>query len=224
MTPKLHDIQAITFDVGGTLIEPWPSVGQVYATVAEEHGVGDLSPDELNERFVSAWRKLGGHAESKEDWASIVDATFAGLASFPNPASFFESLYERFAEPRSWRVFEDVLPTLEALRVRGVRLGILSNWDDRLRPLLSRLGLAEPFEAVVISCEVRYRKPEPEIFQHAAQALSLPIGAVLHVGDSEEQDAVAARAAGMNAVGIDRSHDAARPSWIRSLTELLAHV
>lgn len=220
----IHDIQAVTFDVGGTLIEPWPSVGHVYARVAEEQGVHGLSPDKLNERFVSAWKRLDCRAESREDWAAIVRATFDGVATFTHPDVLFQTLYTRFMQPSCWRVFDDVVPTLKALRKRRIRLGILSNWDDRLRPLLERLGLAGFFEVVVVSCEVDCRKPEVRIFHLAAQAFGLRPEQVLHVGDNHEHDLEGAARAGLTAVGIRRGGSGQDPCWIPHLAELLQRV
>lgn len=214
-------IEAITFDVGGTLIEPWPSIGHVYAAVAEEHGVGGLSPEELNKRFVSAWRRLDCRAESREEWAAIVEATFKGMRPFTDPTSLFEALYARFTQPGAWRVFEDVAPTLQALQRRQLRLGILSNWDERLRPLLDRLGLAKAFEVVIVSCEVGCRKPDVAIFHRAAREFGLRPEQVLHVGDSREYDVEPSRRAGMRALGIRRGASATDPNWISGLAEVL---
>src|SRR6185312_7171460 len=71
-------IQALTFDVGGTLIQPWPSVGRVYAEVAAQHGVKNLSPEKLNKKFATAWRAKKNFQHTHEDWADVVDQTFAG--------------------------------------------------------------------------------------------------------------------------------------------------
>src|SRR5215475_3144489 len=136
-------MHAVTFDVGGTLIEPYPSVGHVYADVAARHGMPGLSPTELNHRFVVAWKNLAEFDYSRAAWSRMVNATFAGLVrdqEVPSP-SFFAALYDRFAEPTAWRVFDDVLPALESLTNRGVKLGLISNWDERLKPLLARLRL-----------------------------------------------------------------------------------
>ena len=48
-------IKAVTFDAGGTLLEPWPSVGAIYAAVAEEFGYPHLAPERLNSAFAAAW-------------------------------------------------------------------------------------------------------------------------------------------------------------------------
>ncbi len=66
---------------------------------------------------------------------------------------------------------------------------MVSNWDERLRPLLEALDLARHFSVVVVSCEVVYTKPDREIFLRAAAELGCDPGSVLHVGDREREDA-----------------------------------
>lgn len=222
MADATQAIRAITFDVGGTLIEPWPSVGHVYADVAAEQGIRSLAPEILQKRFVAAWKELGECAESREDWAAVVEHVFKGLTTGFDPAALFEALYVRFTEPSVWRVFEDVHPTLQVLCKQGCRLGIISNWDERLGPLLRKLDLHKYFAVAVVSCEVGSRKPERAIFQTAAQALGVDPGEVLHVGDSLKHDVEAARNAGMQAAGICRGGSGTTPGWMRSLSELLA--
>jgi putative hydrolase of the HAD superfamily len=213
-------IQAVTFDVGGTLIQVWPSVGHVYAEVAAKNGVNGLSPQLLNRRFARAWRAAGSFNHSRRGWARLVDATFRGLTKRSPSQTFFDELYARFASQDVWRVFPDVWPTLEALARRGIRLGVISNWDERLRPLLDQLRLTGCFEAIVVSCEVRASKPSPTIFQHAICRLGLPPWAVLHVGDDMAMDVRGARAAGLAALLLKRKAVAGSAGRIRSLREL----
>ncbi|HVR35701.1 MAG TPA: HAD family hydrolase, partial [Methylomirabilota bacterium] len=52
-------IQAITFDVGGTLIQPYPSVGHLYAGIAERRTGQVFQPERLNRRFAAAWKARG---------------------------------------------------------------------------------------------------------------------------------------------------------------------
>jgi len=201
-------IAAVTFDVGGSLIQPWPSVGHVYAEVATSHGEKDLPAGLLEARFKSAWCAQNDFAYTREAWAELVDQTFLGLCAKPPSQTFFPELYEHFAQPEAWRIFDDVLSTLEELATKGVRLGVISNWDERLRGLLRRLKLDGFFETIVVSCEVGFAKPSPVIFAQAAEKLGLPPESILHIGDSFEMDVQGARSAGLKALRLVR---AARP-------------
>lgn len=214
------DIQAVTFDVGGTLMKPWPSVGHVYAEVAARHGLKEVSPEVLNRRFAAAWRELKNFNHSREEWAALVDQTFGGAGKRPPGESFFDELYNRFGEPEAWRIFEDVAPTLDDLAARGINLGIISNWDERLRPLLERLKLAGYFQTITISCEVGFTKPSPVIFEHTAKKLGLAPQLILHVGDSLESDVAGAKSAGFEALLVDRGAGETQEGRIRSLREL----
>lgn len=211
-------IQAVTFDVGGTLIQPWPSVGHVYAEVAARHGAKNLLPEKINEQFRAAWRAKTNFNHTREDWAALVESSFSGLTHRTPTGSFFPELYERFSEPDAWRIFDDVLPTLDALATMGIRLGAISNWDERLRPLLQQLKLSDYFEIIVVSCEVGFAKPASVIFEVAIKKLGLPPGSILHVGDNLSADVNGARAAGLRAVRIDRLSPAIANQQIASLS------
>ena len=154
-------IQAITFDVGGTLIEPWPSVGHVYAEEAARHGLPAMPVPVINRQFTRAWRRLAHFGYTRPEWAKLVDAAFRGLTDRPPSETFFPAVYARFARPDAWRVFPDVRPALEELAARGLRLGVISNWDRRLRPLLRALDLLDGFHTVVVSGEAGVAKPSP---------------------------------------------------------------
>jgi putative hydrolase of the HAD superfamily len=213
-------IQAVTFDVGGTLIEPWPSVGHVYAEVAARHGVTGLPVEVLNRQFAAAWDSRAEFNYSRSEWGEVVDAAFSGLTELQPSGSFFSEVYDRFSEPGTWHVFDDVLPTLDELASQGIKLGVISNWDERLRTLLRRLGFYDYFDTVVVSCNVGFPKPSPVIFEHAADKLALPVGAILHVGDSLDLDVQGARTAGMEARLLRRRVEALGPGEIGSLREL----
>ena len=212
-------IRALTLDVGGTLIRPWPSVGTVYARVAARHGLV-VDPGMLHQHFAAAWRQAGEFHYSREEWARLVDFTFTACGEPPVGESLFAEIYDEFREPRVWQVFDDTRPALEALSAAGFSLGVISNWDDRLRPLLERLGLDNYFETLVISCEVGFTKPSPVIFAHAARMLGVPPGQILHVGDCATRDVAGARNAGFQAVHLARSGHDASPAGIPTLGEL----
>ena len=208
--------------MGGTLIRPWPSVGHLYAQVAAWHGHGNISIEALNRQFAAAWGAWDDFNYTRAEWAALVQATFSGLLDQPPSRALFSELYRRFAEPDAWQVFDDVCPCLDALASAGLKLGVISNWDQRLVPLLRRLKLHNYFDAVAVSCQVGYTKPSPVIFRRAASRLRLPPQAILHIGDSFAADVEGARSAGLKAAWLRRGGRANAPGQFASLDELCA--
>lgn len=201
-------IQAVTFDVGGTLLMPHPSVGAVYAATAARHGLMGLEAEMLDRRFGEAWARRGSFQHSRAAWGALVNDVFLGLACpAPTESGLFDDLYAAFARPSAWRICDGALELLEALAAAGFPLGVVSNWDERLRPLLTALGLASLFDVLVVSCETGFSKPSPVMFEVAARGLGLRPAALLHVGDSPEEDVAAARAAGLAAWQVGRPPD-----------------
>ena len=215
----MEHIKAITFDVGGTLIRPWPSVGAVYAGVAAEYGYGRLDIQGIDRQFAAAWKSKGAFSHQRNEWQALVNQSLDGMVPIQRCHEIFPSIYRRFAEPTAWKLFEDVTPTLHAASRLGLRLAVISNWDERLRPLLTALNLTSFFETMTISCESASAKPSPDIFKRALNSLKLKSEHVLHVGDHPREDFAAARAAGMHALLIDRTARSS-PQSISSLNEL----
>ncbi len=221
--PAPSDIQAVTFDVGGTLLHPEPSVGHVYARVARQHGGPELDPGLLNQRFQAAWRDAQPFTHGRDDWQQLVDRVFQALLPRPPSSTFFPELYEEFARSSAWNVFPDVIPTLELLAGAGLDLGIISNWDERLRPLLRDLRLDRYFNCIVVSCEAGFAKPSPVIYEAALRQLGCPASAALHVGDGLREDFAGAICAGFEALHLRRDAPT-RDLQIQTLADLPARI
>ena len=92
---------------------------------------------------------------------------------------------------------------LEALRSRGLRLGLVSNAFDPgwlLHRDLDQLGVAERIDFAVFSSEIGKRKPHPEIFERALDALEVAPGEAIFVGDRLYEDIRGAGELGMTTV------------------------
>jgi HAD superfamily hydrolase (TIGR01509 family) len=97
----------------------------------------------------------------------------------------------------------DALATLDGLRARGVRTGVCSNAPfppEMVRRQLCGKGITQRTDAVVLSSEVGRRKPAPELYEAALEALGAEAGETLHVGDKVREDFEGPRAVGMRAV------------------------
>lgn len=95
---------------------------------------------------------------------------------------------------------EGVLETLQELRSRGLLLGIGSS-SKNTKLILSRLGLADFFDAVADGTEISHSKPDPEVFLLAAEKLGVSPAESLVVEDADA-GILAAKAGGFFAVGI----------------------
>jgi len=103
-----------------------------------------------------------------------------------------------------WRAFDFAPSVLDRLRRKGFRLGIISNWDLSARSTLSRQGLAEYFEHIIISSEVGCEKPEEGIFLLALEKAGITASQCLYVGDNYYDDAIGSMKVGMPSVIINR--------------------
>jgi FMN phosphatase YigB (HAD superfamily) len=100
-------------------------------------------------------------------------------------------------------VVPDAPPALRRLADHGLRLGVISNWDDTLEPILARKGLRPFFQAVVASTSVGHAKPDRRVFAHALDLLGVRADEAWHVGDDPTCDALGAVRAGLRAVLLD---------------------
>lgn len=220
---RSRTIRAISFDVGGTLLEPWPSVGHVYAEVAGRFGIRGVAPETLNAAFGVAWKARVDFDYTRAAWQRLVEQTFAAAGASVPDAVCFDAIYEHFAGAEPWRLFDDVLPTLNAARQHGLKLAVVSNWDERLQPLLAALNLTRCFDVIVSSHTSGCTKPAPEIFRQATMALGVPPGEMLHIGDSMEEDFDGARAAGLAALWLDRSGRGSGQGAVGTLAAVLGN-
>ncbi len=144
------------------------------------------------------------------------------LGGGPLPEGLLDDLIVHFARQESWVLYPEVLEVLGALRDRGMKLVVVSNWDSTLPALLDRLDLTRFFDGVVVSALVGASKPARAIFDTALAAVDVAPHEALHVGDSPTEDYEGARSAGLPALLLDRAGVAGDGyERIRTLQEIL---
>ena len=220
-------IQSITFDAGGTLLHPYPSVGEIYAEYMAKHGLHLAAPD-IEAAFGRTIKAANAETrtaipdqDDKQWWYHIVADTITGLGAVDDFDALFEELWVAFAEPRYWRLYDGAEHTLSELKKRGYQLAILSNWDTRLRTLLDGFELSQYFDHVIISAEVGIEKPDPEIFHYTEKQLGTAPESILHIGDSRRHDQAGAAAVGWQWLLIDHCLSAYSDDTLSSLPQLL---
>jgi len=101
-------------------------------------------------------------------------------------------------------LYSDVLPVLEALRAKGIPMGVFSDYP--VREKLVALGLDRFFRVQVsaVDPQINAFKPHPRGFLYASEQLGVEPGQVLFVGDRMDVDGEGARAAGQDFRILDR--------------------
>jgi len=206
--------RAVFFDAGHTLIYAHPGLGAIYQGTTAGFGV-QVPADRFSEVFIPVFKEstkeysattTASDAQDLAMWREITKRIYdriPPLASIPFQ-TWFEALYKRFGDPDVWRFYKDVEPVLRALRAKGIKIGIISNWDTRLRTISDGLGLSSMVDFLIISAEAGVRKPSPGIFELALEKAGVRPEEAVHVGDLPEEDGEGARRAGLRPVLIDR--------------------
>ena len=199
----MSEFDAILFDAGDTLIRLSGSGETLLHRAAAALGVDHLDP----EAVAHVWRRVldrSGTAEElakgrdlsnvrhREVWTALYDeAGCEGLAP-----GLSDELYGLTVSAESWEAFPDTLPTLKAVRDRGLRVGIVSDTGFDLRPAMDLLGLSPFLDTVVMSYEYGVCKPATTVFLAACDRMDVRPERTLMVGDNPLTDAGAV-AAGM---------------------------
>lgn len=227
----LRGIEVIFFDFAGTLVEGVPNWEHPQIVACRECG-REVTPAEVKAAIWKVWGPIEGctHVEASRDeeayagWIGAIERQILAGLDLPEPAldRATRRVMELQVAPESYRLYPDVRPTLESLRGRGLRLGVISNFAWRLPELVRGLGLDGYFEQVLTSARAGYRKPRPEIFHQALAAVGARPETTLYVGDDPICDVAGARDAGLRSVWLDRKgHGSAESPVVPSLLDLI---
>lgn len=226
-------IKAVFFDAAGTLIKPVRGVGQSYVDFAAQYHV-DVAVAEISKRFRSCFEcaprlafpgATNGTIEAleREWWKRLVADIFRPWGPIARFDDFFDELFAYFAQPGAWTLYPEVNETLDALRRRGLVLGVISNFDSRLVQILNGLGIGSSFHDIFVSSRMGYAKPDRKLFHAVLERYALRPEESVHVGDSEINDRQGATNAGLRGLLVDRrkAPDAADPGLVTSLKSII---
>ncbi|HEX6230354.1 MAG TPA: HAD-IA family hydrolase [Actinomycetota bacterium] len=204
---------AVFFDAGETLVHPHPTFPDLFAQVLRREGF-DVSPDTVRDRIHVVFDRFKQAADTNELWTTTreksrafwhdVYGIFLRELGIPDGDGLIDTVYAEFTDLANYALFEDVVPALDHLEESGLRLGVVSNFEEWLERLLERLGVRRYFEVRVISGVEGLEKPDPRIFELAMERAGVRPTESVYVGDNPEFDVDPALAVGMFPVLIDR--------------------
>lgn len=204
-------IEVVFFDAMGTLMYLPQSVGHHYGAVAARHGLR-AGEQALDRAFRAAWKQMPARPGTKTPrpdddkgwWRDLVGRVFEIAApGWTISAECFEDIYAHFTRPGVWQLYPETAGVLAELKKKH-RLGVISNFDGRLRVILDQLGVLGMFEKVIISSEAGADKPSPHIFEHALAVMNVRPGNALHAGDDPVHDWAAGAAVGIRVYKLER--------------------
>ncbi len=205
----MNEIKAVLLDAEGTFVHIHPSVGHVYAYVLSKHGY-NYNPLVINRAFSKIWSKAKTKrkkAISREAnllfWKEIFLETTSIFAELEDQDAIFMECYKEFSKTRWWRLAEGLVETLEQWKSEDLRIGIVSNWDERLDELINGFGIWKYFDSITISTEVGIEKPNPKIIELTCSNLGVSPSQAVMIGDSPDLDHAAALAAGCYSILYD---------------------
>jgi putative hydrolase of the HAD superfamily len=213
-------VRAALLDALGTLVElerPWPHL--VAELGARGVAVGE---DDARRAMLAEMAYYKANHDDASDEAGLEDLRRrcaevvrrelgVDLAAADVEAAMLAAI--RF------RPYPEVPGVLRALRERGTRIVVVSNWDVSLHGVLEQTGLRPLVDAVVTSAEFGAAKPDPAIFAHALALAGARADEAVHAGDDVEADVRGARAAGIVPVLVARDGEPG-PEGVRRVATL----
>ena len=210
-------IQAIFFDLYGTLAGFQPDRFQIQSQACAEFGIevtpeGILRGYALADAFMSEQNAVQpvrtlSPVERDQFFAEYERRVLKGCGvdvSVKQAADVWKAVREI---PYHMARYDDVLPALDLLRQQGYTLGLISNMNAPGNQLAEDMGLSPCLDLVVTSGEVGMEKPHPPIFHEALRRAGAEAGESVHVGDQLSSDVDGARNVGIQPILLDRDRN-----------------
>ena len=223
-------LETVFLDAGGVLIYPnWWRISDALAKYRVMVSPAALiAADPRARRELDDLGVIGGTTDASRGWLFFdLVLAHAGIARSDSTAAALEDLHAYHQRSNLWEYVPPyVVPALETLRSRGLRLVVVSNANGTLLAHMERLGLTARFDHVLDSHDEGVEKPDPRFFEIALQRSGARKETTIHVGDFYYVDVVGARNAGLRGVLLDEANlrpDADCPR-VQSLDDLVQEI
>ena len=210
--------RAVIFDLWQTLV-PWPhdAAESYYQWMADAYGA---PYDRFHDAWTSSFRERA--IGPIEDNLRSVATALAVEPDFDRVLAWRLDWTRRSLVPRP-----DAVPTIEALRVRGLKVGLITVCSTEVADLWDETPFAGLFDATIFSCSVGLSKPDPQIYELACERLDVEPADCLFVGDGANDELPGAERVGMTALQLRAPGEQLTPdgeAWQGASIEYLSEV
>ena len=169
-------------------------------------------------------KTIGSMSEDEVEYMDVYRAGWAE-AGLELPDGLLHDILD--AEQQCWdravRLDPDALQVLSWLGAHGIKRGVCSNAPfppEMMRRQVDANGISEMVDAVVFSSELGRRKPAPEVYRAALDAIGVDARHALFVGDRVREDYEGPRALGIRAVIFTAHAEEAPPEGVPTISSL----
>jgi putative hydrolase of the HAD superfamily len=203
--------RAILFDLDDTLLRAYANAEAVWAAVTEELAghLHPFAPGTVAAAIQACAREFWADPERHRYWRQRLYESRREIVRRALPAlapEIAELVADRFSARRDeeMRLHPEAVETLDALRRRGVLLGLVTNGaGEPQRAKLARFDLERRFDHVQIEGEHGFGKPEERAYRHALESLRATPAETWMVGDNLEWEVAAPQRLGIHAIWFD---------------------
>ena len=184
-----HNVQAVLFDLDGTLIDSAPDLGAAVDKMRVDRGMSSLP--------LAHYRPMAGAGAR-----GMIALAFGYTPDHPDYEAMKEEFFRNYESCVTERTFafEGVAQMIAALVAAKLPWGVVTNKSKRFaEPLTQAMPLFKSSAVLICGDTTPHAKPHPEPLFEAARRLSVDPARCVYVGD-EERDIVAGLAAGMGTV------------------------
>jgi len=235
MLKELSLIKAVFFDLYQTLVGYTPPREESESQMLDGLGI-KAPPKAFAKAFITAdeyfYTENAKRPMSKRTKEEVTEVYFkhqsivlkeGGIQPVPD---LVRQMLLRWRDTKlKQTLFDDVIPAMTELKRRELVLGVISNVDKDIKPLMDELDVTPYLSIVVTSQETGFTKPHPEIFREALRRAELPAEDALFVGDQYQIDFLGSTAVGMKGILLDRGGFSDAPAEcprVRNLYQITA--
>jgi len=184
-------LQAVLFDLDGTLLDTAPDLANALNRLREDRGqtaltqaaVRKVVSNGANAMLTLAFQQSPGDPDFEELRAQLLAYYLENLASHTRP-------------------FEGIERLIEQLHAAGIAWGVVTNkpWPYT-QPLMMQFSFASPPAVIICPEHVSHRKPAPDALLLACEQLQCEVNRAIYVGD-HQRDILCGKHAGMDTIAV----------------------